>query len=388
MKHRPLVIAAAVLVAALGVAWVVRSGVLFRHGGAKDHARSVVVALESELQSLDPANLRDPVTSRVVWQIFEGLVGLDDSGKPVPMLAESWEPSTDFRVWTFRIRPGVQYHPDTSFGDSQQSRTVCAEDVRYSYHRHAKLFGSFVFGSVIEGFSAYVDGKASEIAGIDVPGPLEVRFRLEHPEPSFVYRITSPYLGIMPKEAVESHSEAWGHTIAVGTGPFVLKRAEPTHVVLEKFKGYWRPTTGNVDRIEFRIEKNSELLLRRLERGDYHIGLLPGTRIDQYVADGRLREPYTGTLRLDVFATYNSHYLVFDVQRVPDADLRRKVGDAIDKRAIVAGLLRGTARVMDGVVPPGMLGYEAPQSSTAGWDRAIGDSTFLAGRRTEHSHSW
>jgi peptide/nickel transport system substrate-binding protein len=45
----------------------------------------------------------------------------------VPSVAESWEASPDATVWTFNIRPGVQFH---------SGRTVTGADVIASLNHH------------------------------------------------------------------------------------------------------------------------------------------------------------------------------------------------------------------------------------------------------------
>ena len=40
--------------------------------------------------------------------VFESVVELDETQKPVPLLADSW--TVQGNVWTFRMRQGVQFH--------------------------------------------------------------------------------------------------------------------------------------------------------------------------------------------------------------------------------------------------------------------------------------
>src|SRR6185437_5352276 len=47
--------------------------------------------------------------------LFETLTRLDDSGKPAPGLAQSWEHSADFKTWTFKLRPGGKFHYGSPF---------------------------------------------------------------------------------------------------------------------------------------------------------------------------------------------------------------------------------------------------------------------------------
>lgn len=367
-----LVLISIVFVVSIGAWFLVRTSKL-----TTNQTSTVVVALEGDVEGLDPASLRSPVASRVVWQIFEGLVGIEESGDAVPLLAESWESNDDCREWTFRVRAGVKYHPDASFGP-QQTRFVTAEDVKYSYQRIAKGFGSFVLGGIIEGFDDFVQGKADHISGILVAGTDQVIFRLTKSEPSFIYRLTSPYLSIMPKEAVESHGTNWGASAAVGTGPFRLESARNGYYALSRFEHYWRQSSDAVNRLEFRVEKNPELLSVRLARGDYDIGLLPAIRVSQYIEKGQLRQPFSNSLRLNRFSTYNTTYLNFDVGRVPDVILRRWVAANIDKNVIARQLLQETGTVADSLVPEGMLGFKSSRLPEFDDEKAVtGSLTML-----------
>src|SRR5262250_1234818 len=42
--------------------------------------------------------------------IYDGLTDIDQRGKPVPSLAESWEPNKELSAWTFKLRKGVLFH--------------------------------------------------------------------------------------------------------------------------------------------------------------------------------------------------------------------------------------------------------------------------------------
>src|SRR5262249_61191238 len=51
-----------------------------------------------------------------------------------PDLAESWQSSSDSRVWTFKIRQGVKWHNVPPLN----GRELTAPDVNYSYDQYAK----------------------------------------------------------------------------------------------------------------------------------------------------------------------------------------------------------------------------------------------------------
>jgi len=208
--------------------------------------RELVVPVENDIQTLDPAQLSDPITSRIVWQIYEGLVGLGIDGETTPVLAKSWSVSSDFKRWSFVIRNGVRFHASQVFGAGEQARVLRAEDVRYSYERFAKGFGSFVFSGLVAGFDEYAAGRAQRISGFAAPSDSVFEVTLTRPDPAFLYRLTSPYLSVMPREAVEASGSAFGRTVAVGTGPFRLLARSENEVKLEANPTYWRQRTGNL----------------------------------------------------------------------------------------------------------------------------------------------
>jgi peptide/nickel transport system substrate-binding protein len=64
----------------------------------------------STSDTLDPRTFVDFVPINVGYQIMNGLVEIDDQGRAVPELFESWEPQGDARVWAFTLRSGVVFH--------------------------------------------------------------------------------------------------------------------------------------------------------------------------------------------------------------------------------------------------------------------------------------
>jgi len=329
--------------------------------GASEDQRteSIVIALENDIQTLDPAMLSDPHTSRVVWQMYEGLVWLDE-GEPVPLIAESWEPSEDFTSWTFKIRPNVYFHKSGAFGTDDSTRTVTAKDVAYSYTRHAEGVGSFVFSGLVEGIDEYVSGDAESVSGFQAVDSLTFRVNLTRPDPSFIYRITSPYLGIMAREVVEENPEAFGQSISVGTGPFKLDGRTETEVRLEQNENYWRPTDGNLDKVTFRVEKNAQFRVTKFRNGNYDLLQLPTAFLPNFMSNDSLEERSDN---YDTYkkTTYNAHFLGINNEKVQDVDLRRAISYAVDKRSIVQELYYGQAETATSPVLPGIQGYQPPE---------------------------
>ena len=84
---------------------------------AQKQGGSITVGLELDIPGFDPlkVGVYDTAALTAASAIFETLTTLDDKGKAQPRLALSWEPSEDFKTWTFKLRPGVKFHDGTPF---------------------------------------------------------------------------------------------------------------------------------------------------------------------------------------------------------------------------------------------------------------------------------
>lgn len=336
------------------------------------NSHAITIPLEADIQTLDPARLSDPSTSRIVWQIYEGLVALDADNHVSPALAESIEALENGKVWRFQIRQGVMFHPHPAFGESG-TRELTAHDVEYSYLRMARGFGSFVFGGLVEGFDDYIAAggdKATTVSGLHAESDRVFVITLTRPDPAFLNRISSPYLGIFPREVVEADPDAFGVSTAIGTGPFRLLSRSAGTVQLERNPDYHGETTGNVEHITFRVETNAELRASGLRSGTYDI-LEPSAESRAAFFDGDdLRQSLSNTLRAVDAQTFNVHYLGMNLDRVKDPRLRKAIALAIDRESIASGLLGGAARPAGGPVPPTMLGYVSTKQPPASVQQA------------------
>src|SRR5262245_27583298 len=118
-------------------------------------------------------------------------------------LAESWSGSSDQRVWTFKLRPGVKWHnvPPLS------GREFVAADVKSCYEAYAK-----------EGVQAFT---FQEIEGIETPDKPTVRIHLKSPNVTFPQNLGESVAVIFPREVLEEDGDLKKRMI--GTGPYVLK---------------------------------------------------------------------------------------------------------------------------------------------------------------------
>src|SRR4051794_10054252 len=64
--------------------------------------------------------------SETAWLVFDRLTTYDQNRTPQPMLAESWDISSDYKSFKLNLRKGVQFH---------SGREMTSDDVKYTILR-------------------------------------------------------------------------------------------------------------------------------------------------------------------------------------------------------------------------------------------------------------
>src|SRR4030081_2294254 len=78
----------------------------------------------AEQRQLNPSIQASTGVYIIGGKIQKNLVALDANGKPVGVLAESWEASPDGKTITFRLRQGVTWHDGKPFTSADVAYTA------------------------------------------------------------------------------------------------------------------------------------------------------------------------------------------------------------------------------------------------------------------------
>ena len=212
-------------------------------------------AFEVAETSLDPAKVNDLYSRTLTPHIFEGLYKYDHLARPIkikPCTADGMpQVSSDFRVWTIKLKPGIYFADDPAF--KGRRRELVARDYAYSFKRFADPANKSPVWSGIEteklvGLAglrqAALDKKKPfdydrEIEGVRALGRYTLQFKLEDPRPRFFENLASGDLfGAVAREVIEFYGEqAEAHP--VGTGPFMLVQwRRSSFIALERNPGY------------------------------------------------------------------------------------------------------------------------------------------------------
>lgn len=298
----------------------------------------VVFDLGSEPENLDPHQSLAYTTALLIGQMFEPLVRFAPGTLEIePWLAESWEGSEDGLDWTFTLRQGVTFHDGTPFN---------AEAVKFSFDRQMDENSPYY---TMGQWTTTVD--LSIIDSVTVEGDNVISFHLTGPYSKFLSRMTGGLDWIVSPAAVEQFGEAFLEN-PVGTGPYVFDRWEKgQQVVLRRNETYWNGTPG-LDEIYFRAIPEEGARLAALMADQVNMSLDIGPETVDLLRASDAHAVATGPTGAIWFLAMNVEFEPFK-----DLKVRQAVNHAIDKRAIVEDVLRGTVEIAHGPLASAFAEY-------------------------------
>src|ERR687893_2350734 len=207
---------------------------------------TLYVALESEPPELDPNLSSAYVDRQVMASLYDKLVDIDQEGEIVPMLAESYEVSDDGKVYTFKLREGVEFHDGTEFN---------AEAVKYNLDRYQEE-------------DSVRSTEVKPIESVDVVDEYTVRVTLSEPFAPFLAVLTDRAGIIASPKTIEENNGRISKD-PVGTGPFeYVERVRGDHITVEKNPDYWREGLPKLDKIIYRGIVDENVQYQNLQSGE------------------------------------------------------------------------------------------------------------------------
>jgi oligopeptide transport system substrate-binding protein len=295
--------------------------------------------------TLDPAVAGDASSSSYILQIFSGLVRSGDNLEPVGDIAQSWQVSDDGRTYTFHLRHDVKFH---------DGRQVKAGDFKYSWERACdpqthSLTASTYLGDIV-GVGEVLSGVTKEISGVKVIDDYTLEVTIDAPKSYFLSKLTYPTAFVVDRANVEAGGEWWRNPN--GTGPFRLKQwQEKELLVLERNELYYGDL-AKLNQVVFHLWGG--VPMNMYETGDIDVSDVDLAYIEKVTDE-------TGPFYLDLRITpeLSFFYIGFDTTKPPfdDVNIRQAFSQAIDKDKLVSLAFKDMMQRADGILPPGMPGY-------------------------------
>jgi peptide/nickel transport system substrate-binding protein len=359
--------------------WLIGLALALAATGALAQGKTLRFASAFDPQSMDPHALALLYHSRVVTQIYEGLVNRGKDFKLEPSLATSWE-MTGPTTWRFKLRPGVTFHDGTPF---------TADDAVFSIERALDK-------------ASQRKNQMLGIAGAKKVNALTIDVTTAQPDAVLPDKLW--LVGMMSKAWAEKNNvvkpqdfNAKQETFAVrnanGTGPFMLVRYEAdVRTALKANPAWWGKGTplggGNVDEVQYQVIQSDATRLAALQSGQIDFVIDPPFQdLARLKADKTLKVSATEDIGTQYFALNQHSAEIGDVKgKNPFKDLRvrKAVQLAIDTDLIVKQVLRGEGTVTGSFVSPLVDGYlpefeKRPKADAAAARALLKDAGYESG---------
>jgi oligopeptide transport system substrate-binding protein len=295
--------------------------------------------------TLDPAISADANSHQYIAQIYSGLVRLDEQLDTVADIAERWDVSLDRLTYTFYLRDNVMF---------QDGRKVTAADFKYSWERACSpVTGSGVAGTYlgdVVGARDVIEGRAAEISGVRVVDDRTLEVTIDAPKVYFLSKLTYPTAFVVDRNNVAEGGEWWRQPN--GTGPFKLTEWQDySLLVLERNERYYgeMPKLASV---EYHLWSGVPMNL--YETGEIDVAGVSVYYIDR-VTDSA--GPFYDELQITPELSFG--WIGFNTTRPPfdDLNVRKAFTMALDKGKIISLIFRDLVQRADGILPPGIPGY-------------------------------
>ena len=289
---------------------------------------TLTIGLPADFDNVDPHKTIIMVQGQTLSLACENLVTSQKDFSPGPGLAESWNVSSDAKVWTFNLRKGVKFH---------NGKEMTAKDVKWNFER-----------MMDPKTASGMRGRLLNVEAIEVVDKYIIRFKLKDSQSSLLAVF---YGGSIQSPIVSPDSVKPDGSIShpIGTGPFEFVEWDVhNYARFKKFKDYWNKGLPHVDQVIVKIITDPIARMTGLRTGE--IDIVPMIPIEQ-VADiaGKPQKGFSvGLLKMAGGCYFN-----FNTAKPPfnDIRVRQAVAWGINKKEIELAVCRGFGQTVNQPFP-------------------------------------
>lgn len=313
--------------------------------GAGGASRSLTFGVRTEPNKLDPLMAPDIYSQWATGLVYDGLVEINDRLEVIPALAVSWNVSDDGLVWRFALRRDVRWHDGTA---------LTAADVRRTYEAILDPTGAVTLPR----------SDFQSIARVETPDDWSINLILRQPDASLLTKLTVGVAKRRPSPATETGGPGRTASDLVGAGPFRLTEwVSGERLVFEANGDYYAGAPG-LKQLIWQVVPSESSLVILLQTGGIDGGQVDTpSAVDLLVSGGQIRAYSTDGGNLQVS-------LRTDDPLFADVRLRRALALALDRPAMISGLLNGRGVLAAGDIPPTSWAYSAAAAALNAYDPA------------------
>ncbi|HEX8969898.1 MAG TPA: ABC transporter substrate-binding protein, partial [Chloroflexota bacterium] len=301
-------------------------------------------AITADLANLEPHVIL-PNAYESLWLVFDRLTAYDAQLTPQPMLAESWEFSSDYTQLKLNLRKNVQFH---------NGRELTSDDVKWNILRvrDPKVGASVGFRNPSNWFT-----------GLATPDKYTLVLTTDQPHPT-VFDMFE-YFNIIDRDTAEGPN---ARTQAMGTGPFAFGEwAQGDHLSFKRNPHYWQSGKPYLDEVRVNILPDLQAQVTQLEAGALELIKTPPLRdFARFKADPT---KYQAVLH----PASAQHFLLGANTLVPPLDnkqVRQALSYAVDRQRFADSVMLGTSQPEALPWLPSSPAYDASRQTPFDLDKA------------------
>ncbi|TQX84456.1 MULTISPECIES: ABC transporter substrate-binding protein [Rhizobium] len=272
--------------------------------------------------------------------LLETLIYMDETGKPQPWLAESWQASDDGKVVTFKLKGGKTFHDGTPF-DAQAVK--------------------FLFDTILDPANASPsNGIIGPLSKVETPDSMTVVFTFAKPFAPFINLLGQSFFGFNSPAAVKAAGAAYARH-PVGTGPFMFDTWRPgSSIELVRNPNFkqFRPDAANqglphLDRVILNVMPEEGVVSSALQTEELDAALLTADATKPFASDPLYKVISDQNAKNLMFMEFN-----YKKQPFGDRAFREALSYAIDRESVLAAAFGGNGKIALGPLSRGIPGYD------------------------------
>jgi peptide/nickel transport system substrate-binding protein len=272
---------------------------------------------------LDPHRSSNGYDQNYLAPVFERLIHQTPEAELEPGLATEWA-FVDDLTFELTLREGVTFSDGTPFD---------AEAVKANFERATTVEGS--------GVKAYL----ASVSSVEVIDPTHVRFVLSRPDATLPNQLaTRPGMQLSPAAFDDPELD----TNPVGTGPYVLREYRDGEVAIyDRNPDHWDAEYVGPGHLEIYYFPDAQTRLNALKSGQIDAAPLDVSQIDEVKGDGEFT--------VEEYQAIETYHFQPDRTKSEFGNplVRQAISHAIDREAIVEGLMYGYGTAATQWVAPG-----------------------------------
>lgn len=327
-------------------------------------ARSLRISLPRPTTLLDPRIGTDRTSGIVIKMLYEGLMRIDPSGKPVEAVAESYEVSSDKKQYIFHLRRSSWTN----------GKPVTAFDFEYAWKKvldpHFRTPFAYLFHSIKNAQSVKNGQMPVDSLGVYARNEYTLEVHLEHPAPYFLELCAHWIYSPLCKEVDQLHPgwAYYGDDTYVSNGPFRLaKWKKNSEIQVLKNPLYWDVDTVQINQIDISIVESPQRALSQYLKEELD---WIGEPLSEIPPEAFKEGNYTDKINCHPITALHWYSLNTKIAPFTSQKCRLALAMALNRREMVKKLFNNLERPAYSILPPGLSQHDEPYFSDADPEKA------------------